>query len=66
MHFLGTFMQVCLPKVWAHVCTPKAPRRAQFEKKMTQIFRALVNNFFSGVQKKIMTQKSCLDSHARV
>jgi hypothetical protein len=66
MRFLGTFMQFCIPKVWARVCAPKAPRRAQFEKKMTQIFRALVNKFFSGVWKKIMTQKSCLDSHARV
>jgi hypothetical protein len=51
MRFLGTFMQVCLPKVWVRVCAPKAPRRAQFEKKMTQIFRALVNKFFSCVQR---------------
>jgi hypothetical protein len=38
MRFLGTFMQVCLPKVWARVCTPKAHRCAQLEKQMAQFF----------------------------
>ncbi len=42
MHFLGTFLQVCLPKVQAHLCAPKAHNAPSLKEK----------TFFSCVRKQ--------------